>query len=276
MNLRRNRIYELKDVFLLFGKNAPSFWHPLGSSNDCVAASEAMRFSVRSLGCALFYLGGRKMRRVLASVLALVMVLSLCACGATTSNDDILKNAVAVDMDTIVSDTDSNIAKAKSLYCGKDLLITGYVVVISEDHIELDDSDTTLSSLVDVYLSSDDIANLESEQRITVAGHMSDEIETEQKTLNGWTFEFKHYSLNSAYLVNDRYEVSGVLGQKVEGSSAIPTEYNFKLGAENALAIISFADTVDVSSLPRDEEATYSAKIFRSDLPTLTDATPVK
>lgn len=61
MNLRRNRIYELKDVFLLFGKNAPSFWHPLGSSNDCVAASEAMRFSVRSLGCALFYLGGKKM-----------------------------------------------------------------------------------------------------------------------------------------------------------------------------------------------------------------------
>ncbi len=28
-----------------FGKNAPSFWHPLGSSEDCVAASEAMRFS---------------------------------------------------------------------------------------------------------------------------------------------------------------------------------------------------------------------------------------
>lgn len=216
------------------------------------------------------------MKRILASVLALVMALSLCACGATTSKDDILKNATAVDMDTIVSDTDSNIAKAKSLYCGKDLLITGYVVVISEDHIELDDSDTTLSSLVDVYLSSDDIANLESEQRITVAGHMSDKIEIVQTTLNGYTFEDPHYSLNSAYLVNDRYEVSGVLGQKVEGSSAIPTEYNFKLGAENALAIISFADTVDVSSLPRDEEATYSAKIFRSDLPTLTDATPVK
>ena len=63
-------------------KTHPLFWHPLDSSEDCVAASEAMRFSVRSFGCALFYfMEGKQMKKALALLLALVMVLSLAACG---------------------------------------------------------------------------------------------------------------------------------------------------------------------------------------------------
>lgn len=54
---------------------------------NCVAANGTMRFSVRSLGYAFFYFKKKKeralMKKTISLLLALVMCLSLCACGGT-------------------------------------------------------------------------------------------------------------------------------------------------------------------------------------------------
>ena len=44
-----------EDAFCLLAKTHPPYWHPSGLFQYvCVAANEAVRFSARGFGCALF------------------------------------------------------------------------------------------------------------------------------------------------------------------------------------------------------------------------------
>lgn len=71
------------DVFLPLGKNTFSaLAFALCLVRDCVAAIGALRFSWRGFGCATFYyLEEERMKKAIAFLLALVMVLPLAACG---------------------------------------------------------------------------------------------------------------------------------------------------------------------------------------------------
>lgn len=88
MKVPRNRIRaKRRGCVLPFGKNAPSILASFGLARyDCVAANEALRFScVASFEATHFCFKGGEMRmkKWIALLLALVMCLSLCACGSS-------------------------------------------------------------------------------------------------------------------------------------------------------------------------------------------------
>ena len=71
-------------VFTIFGKNALSNLAFSTIVRNCVAAIGAVRFSWRGFGRAIFYfLEAERMKKAITILLALVMVLSLAACGGT-------------------------------------------------------------------------------------------------------------------------------------------------------------------------------------------------
>ena len=77
------------------------------------------------------------MRKVLSLFLAFVMCLSLCvslcACGEkdTTSNEDVLKKAVAIDLNTIGMAFENNKVNAQDTYYNKYYTIVGSVSKIT-------------------------------------------------------------------------------------------------------------------------------------------------
>ena len=59
----------------------------------CVAAIGAMYFLVRSFGCALFYFQeDEKMKKLLALILAFVMLLSVCGCGKAQTEENVVSD----------------------------------------------------------------------------------------------------------------------------------------------------------------------------------------
>ena len=100
------------------------------------------------------------MKKAVSLILALMLLLSLCACGAEggsgtsqMSKEDMLSSAESVDMKDFTDAVDNNIVSAKQLYCGKVLEVTGVVGEIKEDHIALVYESTYSGKIIDVYLS---------------------------------------------------------------------------------------------------------------------------
>lgn len=77
------------------------------------------------------------MKRVLSFVLALMMCLSLCACGGgstkTLSKDEMLANATTAFAHEITLDIAGNKARAEG-YIGKTYCITGHICKIEDDY----------------------------------------------------------------------------------------------------------------------------------------------
>ena len=98
------------------------------------------------------------MKKAVSLILALMLLLSLCACGAEGGSDtsqmskeDMLSSAESVDMKDFTDAVDNNIVSAKQLYCGKILEVTGVVGEIKEDHIALVYESTYSGKIIDVY-----------------------------------------------------------------------------------------------------------------------------
>ena len=65
-------------MYFYYGKNTCSFSHTFAGVKVCVAAIGAMYFSVRSLGCALFYLlEERNVKRICSFLTVLAMVVTI-------------------------------------------------------------------------------------------------------------------------------------------------------------------------------------------------------
>ena len=153
------------------------------------------------------------MKKRTALLLSLLMVLSLTACGSgksSMSKEELLESAEEVSFSTLASDTHENAVKAKETYCAAPIQISGWVQNIEEDHVTLWNGGASYDVMIDAYIPAEDITGLVTGQKVTVAGINSD---TEEKTdsWGGTSFPATHYIMDTAYLVQSRYEISGKL-----------------------------------------------------------------
>ena len=154
-----------------------------------------------------------KKRTVPLAALALALLFSLAACGSGNggmSKEELLESAEEVSFSTLASETYDNAVKAKETYCASPIQISGWVQNIEEDHVTLWNGGTSYDVMIDAYLPAEDIAALTTGQKVTVVGINSD---TEEKTdsWGGMSFPATHYIMDTAYLVQSRYEISGTL-----------------------------------------------------------------
>lgn len=195
------------------------------------------------------------MKKFLSLLLAAMMLLSFAACsgGGKTAEatqepteaptaepteepketmEEMLAEAAEVDFGDITHESINNLARAKSLYCNKTLLLSEYIVTIESDHIEIG----TSQYVIDVYLPLEDMINLQENQMVTIVGETDDSYETTTSVSGGYTFSRDHYRMPFAYLVKDRYERTGVL--RKDGRA-------FYLETKNGFLYLEFADEVD-------------------------------
>ena len=216
------------------------------------------------------------MKKVLSLILALVMCLSLCACGGgsdnnkdntnntsknpettTMSKDDMLSAATAVCSDQIDNDTFENKAKATQLYCNKVLKVTGFVVSIEEDHIKLGDDFYAGVTVIDVYLPIEDLAMLEKGQLVTIVGQTADKIETRNQNMAGSDWEQEYFTMPQAYFVGDVYETTMSVTVTIGASAKL--DQNVKDAFELSDILVPIG--LDLSTFKESCEVTVKGKI---------------
>lgn len=179
------------------------------------------------------------MKKTILLLLALVLCLSMCACGGnaatqtdvsaeeTVSQPDIEHDSseteataentvpeepqmtkeemlqVAVEIDDYRTEMMDNIARAEAKYVGNVYYITGHVSDISNDHLNVGD--------FTVYLPTEDIIKVSTGQKITVVGKI-DSVSYDEIS-DGWGGYILQCSgvMSNAYFVTDITEVTGTL-----------------------------------------------------------------
>ena len=196
------------------------------------------------------------MKKILSLLLALAMVFSLCACGSEKSKEEMLTVAEEFSATNIQNDSIDNIVAAKQKYCNKTILLSGSIMSIKENYIELAPSISS-NYITDVYLSTDELSTLKNGQSITVVGTTTDKIIETSENIAGFTIKHNHYQMPNAYLVNDRVETIGIL--KGINTSYAPA-FNIKIGESNVYKLIYFAEDIDTSTLKFGQTIKFSAK----------------
>ena len=145
--------------------------------------------------------GENAMRKFISGLLIVVLVLCLSACGkkeAVMSEEDLLNEAISVDMITLQNAIYNNPITAKEAYCDVPIKVTGDVIQIKEDYVVLCDSQVCL----DAYLSRDDLSVINNGSTISVVGIIT-EIREEEQMLGGTSFTFLHYVMSEGYLTQE-------------------------------------------------------------------------
>ena len=208
------------------------------------------------------------MKKAVSLILALMLLLTLCACGEEGSSgtpqmskEDMLSSSESVDMKDFTDAVDNNIVSAKQLYCGKTLEVTGVVGEIKEDHIALVYESTYSGKIIDVYLSTEELASLQLFQKIVVVGLTEDTVETVSTTVRGYDTEELHFPMKQAYLVQDTFEVDGTL--RTQDASYLPEiVFNFQIGDESKLQNVYFSEEVDTSQIEWGTDMTIRGKLI--------------
>lgn len=213
------------------------------------------------------------MKKVCALLLALILVLSLAACGGSEEKEDTSTEAadaveatenpyskeamlaLANDPNTqvteykdIASVLSTNSAKAKMEYCDKTLVVqNGAVGYIESDYIEMNFAPFFFSandgaSGILVYLPVEDIAELEDGQRINIVGHFDAE---------------NPNKIDKAYLTKDRYEFTGTFEHQ-DGSPY----YSFTDNNGDKYYNIEKSEFEKIPGFNTDDEFSFSAKVL--------------
>lgn len=113
------------------------------------------------------------MKKTISLILAFVLCLSLCACGGEASSarktqtvDELLSNAIRIEIRSFLKQCDDNVVKASNEFEGKNCIIEGFVSEINKDSIRISNE----YLYVNVYLSTEEIIELQTEQYIEVVG----------------------------------------------------------------------------------------------------------
>jgi len=107
------------------------------------------------------------MKKAISLILALVMCLSLCACGGP-SREEMLATAQEVSVNDLSNAFYDNKARAEANYIGKPLKITGKVHSIEADHFIFRSTGGQYG--VNVYLSKEELMGINKGDTITVIG----------------------------------------------------------------------------------------------------------
>ena len=173
------------------------------------------------------------MKKALALLLALVMVLSLAACGGgndtpeastetTTpedvkmSKDEMLSVAIPLTRDDLEKSI-SNIAFAKTLI-GNTYTFGGEVYSVAEDHAVVtfyvtDEKGAYYTGadmmVADLYLPLDELVSLENQQRLNLVGQLEDVGTHEETMLYMGTVTVTDMVFKNIAIVSDSFESTG-------------------------------------------------------------------
>jgi len=191
------------------------------------------------------------------------MELDILIAESIPTKEEMLAQAESVSAAQINNDTLDNIVKAKQNYCGKILEVTGYVVSIEEDHIQLGASFYAGAPVIDIYLPADEIVMLEQRQYITIVGQMDNEVEKTTENLGGYDWETEHYKMEYAYFVNDVFEYKGEFRNRNTGlsSTSYGDPYTFDINGDAYLDTVYIPESVDVSELIWGDMISFTAKV---------------
>lgn len=149
------------------------------------------------------------MKKVLALVLSLILVLSLVACGggsssSETSKDDLLAKAQPLSILSISSELQNNKARALNTYKDGVYTIWGIVQEINTDsvvlYVKYDDT------RIRAFLPSDELMQLNADTGIQVVGTITN-IQEETSQYYEYTFNYNYVSLENAHYITDVYEI---------------------------------------------------------------------
>ena len=223
------------------------------------------------------------MKKTISLLLALVMCLSLCACGGgndvpeTTeaptetiaseevkmSKDEMLNVSNPLTRDEIDKSI-SNVAFAKSLI-GNTYTFGGDVFSVAEDYavvtFYITDEQGTYGTaanmmVANLYLTLEELISLENQQRLSFVGQL-DDVSTHDETIPGWgTQAVIDMVFKNVAIVSDRFENTGTLHSK--NASYGEDAWNIKFPNNDYLGVVHFRD--DVSAY-QGKEITYSYKV---------------
>lgn len=192
------------------------------------------------------------MKKIIALLSVLMLSILLCACGKTMTKEEMMESALKVDQYQINNDSVQNAAKAKSLYCDAVLWVEGTVMAIEEDHFEMGTQDWR----IDVYLPAEELMNLRNKQTISVVGKTKKDTKKVEYTVSGHSGTSTHYVMSDAYLVQDKFELTG----KIMGTNASYGGFNFKVGDSSYLKVLHFDESVDRSNAKVNEDGTITVR----------------
>lgn len=156
------------------------------------------------------------MKRTLALLLALLMPLSLCACGGgdtPPTKEEMLEIAETVYIGTLAKDFYNNVVAAKDKYAGKSVIVPGYVYEITEEGCILSTSALIHngSYFVKANIPTDELKLINTRDIIRVVGTITDVAETAEDITAGSTFTKKYVNMENAHLVEEITELSGTV-----------------------------------------------------------------
>lgn len=204
------------------------------------------------------------MKKALSLILALVLCLSLCACGEkdTTSNEDVLKKAVAIDLNAIGMAFENNKVNAQDTYYNKYYTIVGSVSKIESDEVIINPISAVFgqkfsaASRCNVKLPIDEIKKLSTSDVIKVCGKLTD-----------FTNGYDHYvlTLDEAFYVDNIIEttakVNGI-NNYFGGKKSIVLKQTVQNGA--FLGSVFYEIVIAKSGAENSEEAEYQGVIYRT------------
>ena len=251
--------------------------HPFSHRVSLATIGVCVFCAVTSVAALFILLTERKkmMKKILALLLALFMCLALCACGngsqATThtekvtteqtteheeiipSKEELLQSAEEVTLEQIQDAELDKVVKAKQLYCGKTLLLSGIIHDIEEGRARLCVESAFDTGGILVYLSNEEILLLHEGQKIVVVGQTSEDTET---YIFGNNNESQLITMSNAYMVQDTFRISG---EAWSANEDFAPAFDFSVEDLWYSPLLYFAESVDTSVFP-DKERTITVE----------------
>ena len=191
------------------------------------------------------------MKKLYSLLLVFAMAFSISACGKQPTMQELRENAEKITYTDISNNTFENIAKAKKLYCGKILEITGRIDSIDEDYFMF--GTISHKGCVRVFMDANILETLEKDQQITVVGKMDEEVHTESENLIV-DMETTIYTMKTAYIVTEMFDITGLIYKYKD-------DYLLKT-SKNTEYVVYFKDGENLDALNQSIPVTVTGKIF--------------